>query len=482
MRKTAASVAVLAVLLAACSSRGTEPTEPPQERADTGILRVQVRDPGYGMDALIGGVVEVDLDAGCVWLSDPYGARYPVVWPMGTTAAVDPFAIVLPDGTIVWPGDRVGGGGGFVPAASATHGLEPFPAACLQTGDAAVFNARSAITVTPGVGLDVDPALVDRFSVPKAIGLELVAVDGRDVAVVDFVTGTVHRYQPDTYPAPDNLIDGASGGGGFLYLWAQGVISVYSGTRFNRPPQQFEPDPLRQIPGIAPSLSVVPAPDGDHAWLVQPGTGDEPTLLEYVNLMEMDVDRLSTSQRPGSWHPLGTTTQGLVLVNDDEDAPATILVGPGGEVTAEIPGTALSVGWGGAAILQPDGTLAVTGAGLTQLHPVDKPHEGTWVPVGGPTVPSDSPPAVTGTHRFLVGLSNGSDPSPGGDLVVVNGSGVATTLWEFPPGAHVASWSRGEDWVVVIEGSAVTLIPIDGGEPVPLGDLVPEGFVVLTIG
>jgi hypothetical protein len=479
MRKTRVLAAACVVVLAACSSGRTEPTEPPPQI--TGILRVQQTDPGSGMSALVVGIVEVDLDAGCVWLSDPAGARYPVVWPMGTIEAVDPFAIVLADGTVVWPGDRIEGGGGFVPAASATRGLAPFPEACLQTGDAAVFNARDTITVTPGVGLDDDPTLVDRFRVPEAIGLELVAVDGREVAIVDFVTGTVHRYQPDTYPAPDDAIDGASGGGGFLALWAQGVISLYDGSRF-APPLRFEPDPLRKVAGVASSLTVVWAPDAEHAWLVQPGTGGEPTLLESVDLVEMNVNRLGSYQRRGAWHPVGTTTEGLVLVSRDGDTPATVLIGPEGDVAAEIPGTALSVGWGGAAILQPDGTLVVTDAGLSQLQPVDPPGEGVWVPVGGPVVPSDSPPVVTGTNRFLVGWSAGPDPSLGGDLVMVDEFGAATTLGGLSSGAHVASWSRGEDWVVVVEGSAVTLIPLDGSDPVPLGDLVPEGFAVLTIG
>lgn len=58
------------------------------------------------MDAIVTGIVEVDLEEGCVWLSDPDGARYPVVWPAATAAQSDPFAIVLADGQLVQPGDR----------------------------------------------------------------------------------------------------------------------------------------------------------------------------------------------------------------------------------------------------------------------------------------------------------------------------------------------------------------------------------------
>lgn len=99
------------------------------------------------MDAIVTGVVEVDLELGCVWLSDTQGGRYPVIWPVGTTATVDPFQITLPDGSVLGPGDRVTGGGGYVPADTATQGIDAFPGECVQTGDAAAFNSDSPIEV-----------------------------------------------------------------------------------------------------------------------------------------------------------------------------------------------------------------------------------------------------------------------------------------------------------------------------------------------
>ena len=42
------------------------------------------------MDAIVNGVVEVDVDAGCVWLSTADGSRHPVLWPFGTEAEGDP--------------------------------------------------------------------------------------------------------------------------------------------------------------------------------------------------------------------------------------------------------------------------------------------------------------------------------------------------------------------------------------------------------
>jgi hypothetical protein len=141
-----------------------------------------------------------------------------------------------------------------------------------------VFNADSPIRVIPGVGLEVEQTLVGRFPAPEPIGLELIAVNpsGRWVAVVDFVTGTVRRYEPGQYEAPGAAIDGASGGGGFTHLWASGTVSTY--WPLDSEPLVYQPDPLREVPGIGSALRVLLAPDGDNTWLIQSGFDSEPTL------------------------------------------------------------------------------------------------------------------------------------------------------------------------------------------------------------
>ena len=103
------------------------------------------------MEAIVAGVVEVDLERGCVWLSQPDGSRYPVVWPKGTRGELDEtgaFSVILPDGRTVRPGSRVEGAGGYVPAAR----WDEIPEVCVQSGEVAVFNARSSIKVEPGAG------------------------------------------------------------------------------------------------------------------------------------------------------------------------------------------------------------------------------------------------------------------------------------------------------------------------------------------
>lgn len=438
-----------------------------------------------GRDAIVSGVVETDQDTGCVWLSDAEGSRQPVVWPVGTTASSDPIEIVLADGQVVHPGDLVEGGGGHGDADTATEGLglEPFPRACIHTGEAAIFNADSPITATPAQGLDTAETLVGRFTIPEPIGLELIAVNpnGRSVAVVDFVTGTVHRFEPGQYEAPSDAIDGASGGGGFTHLWASGTISTY--WPIDAEPLIYQPEPLRELPGIASTLEVLPAPDGDHTWLVQPGFDDEPTLVELVNVVEFELARLMSTEIEGTWQPVGATVEGLILTGD-EAGPRTRLVSTDGTIRAEVPGTALSVGWNGSAVLRPDGSLILTSALLDRPVPVDKPGDGAWVSVGGPIIPAASPPARTGTDRYLVMLAHepGKGEISAGDLVVVDGVGTATAIYQLREGSHLASWSRDGDWIVVVEDSSVTLVSVSDGSIVPLGGLIPDSHWVLTAG
>ncbi len=65
------------------------------------------------MTALVGGILELDPDRGCVLLSEK-----PVVWPVGTTVTSDPPELRLPDGLTARSGDTITGGGGEVPAAT----------------------------------------------------------------------------------------------------------------------------------------------------------------------------------------------------------------------------------------------------------------------------------------------------------------------------------------------------------------------------
>lgn len=486
------AILAVAVLSAACagdvSGPGTthadDPLEPPSSQST--LIRahppLQSREVA-GMAAIVQGAVEVDFEVGCVWLATPDGVRTPVIWPAGTTERNDPFEIVLPNGREVRPGDLVSGGGGYVPASTVMPGLEPIPGECLQTGEMAVFNADSPIEVTPDVGADPVDTLVGRFSLPQPVGLELIAVDPnrRTVAVADLVSGTVHLYETSEYNGPDDAIDGASGGGGFIHLWSQGTVYTYPG-RLDVEPLVYQPEPLRTIEGVASTLEVVPAPDGEHTWLVQDGSGFGPTLLELVNLVEVQVTRLGSYELDGSWQPIGTTNEGLVLVSNDEGEVRSILVRMDGSIGPEIPGEALSVGWNSVAILGRGGDLTVTDGSFEDPRQVVAPGAGSWISVGGPMIPATSPPLDTGGQQLLLGVAHQEGEASSSRLLVLDPDGSVRAVNEVGAGEWVATWSRAGDWVVVVEDSFVTLIPLDGTQPHDLGELIPEGHWVLAAG
>ena len=430
------------------------------------------------MDAIVEGAIEVDVDLGCLWLSTPDGSRHPVVWPFGTESRADPFVVVLPDGSTASPGDVVSGGGGYVDATAATTGMEPFPDLCVQDGQAAVFNADSELVVLEGAGSEDAPTLVGRFSIPESIGLELIAVNPnrRSVAVADLVSGTVHLYQPDDYVGPEDAIDGASGGGGFIHLWSQGTVYSYPG-RLTDDPLVYRPTATLEAEGVAPILEVVPAVGGEQVWLVQDGSGFGPTLVELVNLVEVQVSRVHDLQVSGSWQPVGATSAGLVLVSN-EGAPRTMLVSLDGSVGRQIRGEAISVGWKGAAVLV-DGSLAVFGADLGESVAVEKPSPGAWTSVAGPLIPSDAPPVRTGGEVQVVGLI-GEDSENTTELVVVRPDGSTRVIYEMASDGIVI-FSRAEDWIAAIETDGVTIIP-GRGAPLELGAILPEEHWVLTGG
>ncbi len=431
------------------------------------------------MGAIVEGTLEVDLTLGCVWLATGDGSRHPVVWPAGATSEEGPFAVVLPGGQRVFPGDRVSGGGGYVDAAAATAGLDPFPLECIQDGQAAVFNPDSELEVSAGAGDEAASTLVGRFSVPEPIGLELIAVspNGRSVAVADLVTGTVHLYEQNQFLGPEDAIDGASGGGGFVHLWAQGTVYSYPG-RLTDEPIVFRPETLREMEGIAPTLEALPAPDGERLWLVQDGSGLGPTLIELVSLVEGQLARLHRLEVPGSWQPMGATSAGLVLIAN-EGTPRTRLVALNGTTGSEATGEAISVGWSGAAIFE-DGELRLLGPDLTGLLVVERPSPGSWVSVGGPLIPSSAPPIRTGGSIHLVGLAEGEGPDRVVELVVVRQDGSTRVIHQTGYGA-VATLSRTEDWVAVIDQHEVTLVPATG-DVVELGEIFPAEHWVLSGG
>lgn len=117
------------------------------------VTRAPALNPG-GETAQIRGTVEVDLGRGYVWLTSD-GRRVAVVWPVGTTATLDPFELHLDGiegGGSAREGDHLSGGGGYAssPARASRYGIVgTLDEACVRAAEIAVFNHYDSITVTP---------------------------------------------------------------------------------------------------------------------------------------------------------------------------------------------------------------------------------------------------------------------------------------------------------------------------------------------
>lgn len=107
-----------------------------------------------GMAAEVKGTVLFDDATGCLLL-ELEDVRYPLVWPGGTSWRTDPPGVVLDSGEIVEPGMTVHGGGGYLEREGIEHmagtAVADAAARCAgPTGDIAIFNIGSTVTITSG--------------------------------------------------------------------------------------------------------------------------------------------------------------------------------------------------------------------------------------------------------------------------------------------------------------------------------------------
>lgn len=107
-----------------------------------------------GMAAEVKGTVIFDNDTECLLL-ELEGVSYPLVWPAGTSWRSDPPGVRLDNGEIVEPGMTVHGGGGYLKREGIEHmagtAVADAAATCAgPTGETAIFNIGSTVTVTAG--------------------------------------------------------------------------------------------------------------------------------------------------------------------------------------------------------------------------------------------------------------------------------------------------------------------------------------------
>jgi hypothetical protein len=101
--------------------------------------------------ASISGTLVVEGDCAYLAGTEPEN-RFPVIWPHGTGWDSEASAVVLPDGTLVYQGDEVYGGGGNrssdLGAVTSQEGVD-LVLSCVDNryGEVAVFNSSGDIDV-----------------------------------------------------------------------------------------------------------------------------------------------------------------------------------------------------------------------------------------------------------------------------------------------------------------------------------------------
>ena len=112
-----------------------------------------------GWEAVVSGTVVFDENAGCLYLGNSSGDRFPVVWPGGASWQADPPAVRL-KGQLIEPGMYVIGGGGYVSyktvqlvlgiaVADAAQACADHVDPTARKKDVAFFNFDSEVEVVP---------------------------------------------------------------------------------------------------------------------------------------------------------------------------------------------------------------------------------------------------------------------------------------------------------------------------------------------
>jgi hypothetical protein len=345
---------------------------------------------------------------------------------------------------------------------------------------------------------------VTGVEVEGSVPLRVLAVrpNNPSLAVIDLEAGTVTAYPPWVHALPGDAVDGAViTPRRDTIIWMQGTARLFT-HRLNKVDRRLRPDPLRQIPGVAPSLYVVPAVDGGAVWLVQPGLdrywdGDVyPTLVERVAL---DTGRrtLAIDLDPNSF-PVGATGSGLVLnTRELVDSGDGWESEPGSQRVVHVSddGTLQEVGTGSAFAASPSHIvrfvcppangrcdLHVSAADGSDDQRIPRPRDGRWYDVGGPTIPSDAMPVATVSpdgSRVLVAIGRDLDvngkPNRSTLFAVSLLDGSAEELIGGDGMLQLATWSHDGHWVALIDRRDIRLVNLDDPQAPPLTvrDVIP---------
>lgn len=295
--------------------------------------------------------------------------------------------------------------------------------------------------------------------------------------VMDLAVGTVNEYSPEQHHLPQDAVSGAAiTARGDAVVWIGERVYVIPDADFSRPPIEIVPDAVRLSPAIAPELYVVPSPDGNRIWIVQPTRSRdgraEQTSISLVELVTGTM--LVDAQLELNLNPVGANNDSLILnaeqLIETESGWVTqsgseriVSLGIDGIVEEVAVGTGVAVHHDIVATVDPDRTR------LTLVNPKDDssttvtmPVPGTWRTTGDPSIPGTAQPLprVSATGELLMVIGNNADvnnqPEASELYAVSMNDGTTCSLARFDGAAPPATWSRDGRHVVLLVPSPLS--------------------------
>lgn len=370
----------------------------------------------------------------------------------------------------------------------------------------------SAPQPNPTSSNPVADVAVASFPVDEEIRLRVLATrpNNLSLAVIDFEVGRTTVYPPGLHSLPLDASDGAVMTPTRDWILWGGNDAWLLPSAPDGPVETLEPEIQESHSGIAPALRVIPTPEGDRVWVVQPGStyanNDWPTLIELepINsgepILQVEAD--------GEAFPVAATNNGLVLNHstlfDTGDGWA---VRPGSEKVTHLleDGTTVDVGDGiaiaasGTRIarlmrqedrgsLRRGNELVISDVDGSREIEVSKPFPGIWFHVGGPGVPSDAMPLQTVSpdgSELLVGLARRLDVNnmPVEAVLVAVDLATGETRVTSEERTLLANWSADGQWIATHWRSEITLINSSDPQTIlRFENIVPADHFVLAAG
>ena len=317
--------------------------------------------------------------------------------------------------------------------------------------------AATTTTAEPGTGLPLEtPVPLQVLSLHPSFGFEL----------LDLQSGTRIGFE---VPSPSSAVYNSQRE---LIMWNAAAISVF-GSDVVEPEYEFAPSQ----PPPTGVMWVVPATDGNTAWIVQPGVDSGPTFLELRNIE--NGERLIVAETEAGLTPVGTTNDGLIFNTADNQV---VLFTYSGAILPLGNGRAIATNDTAAIRLACDGDLPadceelwVTRTDGSDDTQIVKPDAGIWVASGNGNLPAVSPDGT----KLLIGFGVPTTNLHVVDLVDGGVQPIVPVVGE----THMATWSADGSWIALINGTDIDLInAADPNQVVPLRGVIPEGFTPIAAG